>query len=411
MTRLWICVVLISVIVTAQGCPAQEARSSPDKVNPRLLDIGSKTCIPCKLMTPILEGLKQEFAGTLDVEFVEVGFGGNPALAKQHAVTTIPTQIFFDADGKELRRHEGYISRYGILDKWRELGYEFAAKALDSTFSRTEPAAPDTRARENVCHMCDSDIDAKTLVVVKTDRGDVRLCSPHCYFIMYSCLLEDKTDFDKKVFVTDYAFGNPLAATDAVYLYGLDETAGRPWIKAFAHREAALRERAQTGGSIVAWSVLQEKELAVRCGFCNRAVYPEDAALVRIDGVYSWGCCSHCAMGVAARTGKDIEVWQGDRLTGEMVIVKTLGGYVSSIEPATAVAWFGLRKKADGSFVSAGCFHQGFFATPENLKKWVEENPAATGKMISIDQVLGDKMRMSPEQIQKACKMGECTPK
>ena len=94
-----------------------------------------------------------------------------------------------------------------------------------------------------------------------------------------------------------------------------------------------------------------------------------------------------------------------------MIVVKTLGGYVESIEPKTAVAWFGLRKKPDGSFGSAGCFHQGFFATPENLKEWVEQSPAATGKMISIDQALGDKMKMSPQQIQKACKMGECAPK
>jgi hypothetical protein len=31
--------------------------------------------------------------------------------------------------------------------------------------------------------------------------------------------------------------------------------------------------------------------------------------------------------------------------------------------------------------------------------------------MITIDQALGDKLRMSPAQIAKACKMGECAPK
>jgi hypothetical protein len=128
-------------------------------------------------------------------------------------------------------------------------------------------------------------------------------------------------------------------------------------------------------------------------------------------GVQTWGCCSHCALGVAARTGKDIEVHEKDRLTGEPIVVKTLNGSIASLEPSTAVAWFGQRKKPDGTWTSAGCFHQGFFVNADNLKKWVEKNPHETGKLITIHQALADKMKLSPEQIQKACKIGECAPK
>jgi hypothetical protein len=116
-------------------------------------------------------------------------------------------------------------------------------------------------------------------------------------------------------------------------------------------------------------------------------------------------------MGVAARTGHDIEVHQPDGLTGEMVVVKTMNGSVASLHPPTAVAWFGLRKKPDGSWASAGCFHQGFFVNEDNLKKWVEQHPCETGKMITIQQALADKMKLTPQQILKACKIGECAPK
>jgi hypothetical protein len=75
------------------------------------------------------------------------------------------------------------------------------------------------------------------------------------------------------------------------------------------------------------------------------------------------------------------------------------------------VAWFGQRQKPDGTWASAGCFHQGFFATANNLRKWVEQNPHETGRQISIAQALADKMKLSPEQIQNACKIGECSPK
>jgi thioredoxin 1 len=378
---------------------------------PKLIDLGSKECIPCKLMAPILEEMKKDLAGKLQVEFTDVGLKENLPLAKQYGVKLIPTQVFLDADGKELWRHEGYISRYGILDKFRELGYAFADEALKPAFSRLEPAKADDRAKEKVCFFCDGDIDAKTQVAVKTDKGDVRLCSPHCYFIMYSCLTEDKAGFEKKVSVTDWAAGKAVPLTEAVFLYGLDAKTAKPTIKAFAQRDAATKEMQAAGGNIIDWKVIQAKELAARCGFCDRSVYPEDAALVKIEGVYSWGCCSHCAMGVAARTGKDIEVYQPDRLTGEMVTVKMLGGYVASFEPTTAVAWFGMRKKPDGTYASAGCFHQGFFTSLDNLKKWAEQNPTEGGKMITIDQALGDKMKMTPAQIAKACKLGECAPK
>jgi hypothetical protein len=342
---------------------------------------------------------------------VDVGKKDNLALATQYGIKLIPTQILLDAQGKELWRHEGFISRYGILDKFRELGYAFAADALKPAFSRMEPAKADDRAKDKVCQFCDGDIDAKTLVVVKTDKGDVRVCSPHCYFILYSALTEDKTGFENKVSVTDWSTGKPVALTDATFLYGLDAKTGRPTIKAFADRDAAAKEMAAAGGNIIDWKVLQAKELTDRCGFCDRAMYPKDGAQVIVDGVKGWGCCSHCAMGVAARAGKDIEVRQPDRLTGDMIVVKTLGGYIQTIEPPTAVAWFGLRKKPDGTAASAGCFHQGFFANLDNLKKWAEQNPAETGEMISIDRALGDKMKMTPAQIAKACKLGECAPR
>jgi thioredoxin 1 len=87
---------------------------------PRLLDLGATKCIPCKKMAPILEGLKKEFGGKLVVEFIDVW--QNPDAAKQYGIEVIPTQIFYDATGKELFRHIGFFGREDILGKWKELG-------------------------------------------------------------------------------------------------------------------------------------------------------------------------------------------------------------------------------------------------------------------------------------------------
>jgi hypothetical protein len=194
-----------------------------------------------------------------------------------------------------------------------------------------------------------------------------------------------------------------------MYVYGLDSRTGRPTIRAFT--KMIRPGQATPDGTVIPWQVLQDKELANRCGFCDRACYPQDAAAVIARGIHTYGCCSHCALGVAARTGLDIEVRERDRLTGEPIVVKTLDGKVASLEPATAVAWFGQRQKPDGTWGSAGCFHQGFFVNAQNLKKWLEQNPYETGKLIKISQALANKMELSPQQIRKACKIGECVPK
>jgi thioredoxin 1 len=384
------------------------AAAQPQPGLPRLLDLGSKTCVPCQLMEPILAGLKTEFEGKMQVDFVDVGLKENLALARNHKISVIPTQIFFDAEGRELWRHEGFMGREDILDKWKELCHSFGRDG--PILSRLDPARTDTRRREDICYMCENDVDPRTRVIVQSEKGPVHLRSPHCYFVMYSCLLEDKTNFEQKVSVTDLATGRMIPAATAHYLYGMDEATGRPTILAFADRAEALRQRQSTGGNIVSYPILQRKELAHRCGFCDRACYPEDAALVKIDGVHSWGCCSNCSMGVAARTGRDIEVHQPDGLTGQPIIIRTYGGSVLSIEPPTAVAWFGQKRLADGRVVSSGCFHQNFFINEQNLRKWVEQNPLETGSQITISRALRDKMKMTPQQIENACKIGQCAP-
>lgn len=92
---------------------------------PKLLDLGAHECIPCKKMAPILDELTREYMGVFEVEFVDVWQAENKPRAREHGVRSIPTQIFFAADGKELWRHVGFLSKGAILQKWEELGYDF----------------------------------------------------------------------------------------------------------------------------------------------------------------------------------------------------------------------------------------------------------------------------------------------
>jgi len=90
------------------------------KALPRLVDLGAHSCIPCKMMTPILDDLKKRYAGKLEIVFIDVW--EDPDAGKKHGINVIPTQIFYDAAGKELYRHEGFFGKDNILAKWKELG-------------------------------------------------------------------------------------------------------------------------------------------------------------------------------------------------------------------------------------------------------------------------------------------------
>jgi thioredoxin 1 len=113
-------------VLAATNAPAENTGDKAAPVAaaklPKLLDLGAGKCIPCKMMAPILEGLRKEYAGRINVEFIDVW--QNPDAGKQYGIEMIPTQIFFDASGKELFRHVGFLGKEDILGKWKELGVD-----------------------------------------------------------------------------------------------------------------------------------------------------------------------------------------------------------------------------------------------------------------------------------------------
>ncbi len=109
---------------------------------PRLVDVGAGKCIPCRLMAPILAELKKEYAGRFEVVFIDVWV--NPDAGKPYSVEAIPTQIFFDATGKELFRHFGFFGKEDILAKWKELGVDLGGKPKSGI--PTAPESPSTRS-------------------------------------------------------------------------------------------------------------------------------------------------------------------------------------------------------------------------------------------------------------------------
>lgn len=87
---------------------------------PTIIDLGARSCIPCKKMAPILEALAVEYQGKASILFIDVH--ADQAAAKKFRVQMIPTQIFFDASGKEVKRHVGFMDKGAILKELQAAG-------------------------------------------------------------------------------------------------------------------------------------------------------------------------------------------------------------------------------------------------------------------------------------------------
>ena len=117
-------------VIPSLGCSPQEGETAgtgessqalpPFSGLPRLVDLGADKCIPCKMMAPILEELRTEYAGVFEVHFIDVW--KNSGAGREFGIKVIPTQIFFDGSGKELERHTGFMFREDILATWKRLG-------------------------------------------------------------------------------------------------------------------------------------------------------------------------------------------------------------------------------------------------------------------------------------------------
>ncbi|HOP48005.1 MAG TPA: thioredoxin family protein [Desulfobacteraceae bacterium] len=85
-----------------------------------MIDLGAAKCVPCKMMAPILEELKKEYAGRADIIFIDVW--KDRSQAKKYGIRAIPTQIFFDASGREVYRHTGFMDKKRIVETLSRLG-------------------------------------------------------------------------------------------------------------------------------------------------------------------------------------------------------------------------------------------------------------------------------------------------
>jgi hypothetical protein len=104
-----------------EGAPVTpESFAADHHTLPRLLVFSRDNCLPCQIMAPWVDELRRRHGTAVDVSSINLDREDNLALGRSHEVRSVPTQIYLDAKGRELRRHEGLATERdmeGILSR------------------------------------------------------------------------------------------------------------------------------------------------------------------------------------------------------------------------------------------------------------------------------------------------------
>ena len=100
--KAWLICLLLIVILSALWTDAWAAKFKdvPVKGMVTMIDLGATSCIPCKMMAPILKKLKKAYKGNAAIIFIDVW--KHRGQSKRFGIRVIPTQLFFDKKGVRL---------------------------------------------------------------------------------------------------------------------------------------------------------------------------------------------------------------------------------------------------------------------------------------------------------------------
>jgi thioredoxin 1 len=85
-----------------------------------MVDFGAPFCAPCKARAPFLEKLEKEYKGRAAIVVLDVGKA--PEVCERFGINELPTQVFYNKEGKEILRHTGFMKEEAIVKQLKKMG-------------------------------------------------------------------------------------------------------------------------------------------------------------------------------------------------------------------------------------------------------------------------------------------------
>lgn len=80
----------------------------------KMMCFGALESETCKKMIPIKKSILKKYGKQIEIQFYDIWKAENRTKSNEFKVRHIPTQIFFDKKGKELKRFKGFMSEEQI---------------------------------------------------------------------------------------------------------------------------------------------------------------------------------------------------------------------------------------------------------------------------------------------------------
>ena len=101
--------------------PVLAQATTPPNVLPKILEFDRKLCPICQASERILLAVKDKYPGRFRVE--KLYMDEADYLFRQYKVAIVPTQVFLDAAGREVGRHEGVFKPDALIQELRDLQF------------------------------------------------------------------------------------------------------------------------------------------------------------------------------------------------------------------------------------------------------------------------------------------------
>lgn len=115
--------VLIMSMIDIYGASKEANQQKKQKtIKVTFIELGSVKCVPCKMMQPIMDDIKKEYQGQVEVVFYDVWTEAGRPFGEKYQIRAIPTQVFLDKAGKEYFRHMGFFPKEELVKVLKQQG-------------------------------------------------------------------------------------------------------------------------------------------------------------------------------------------------------------------------------------------------------------------------------------------------
>lgn len=112
---------LLGWLWLSPGPPVLAQATKTVTVLPKILEFDRKLCPICKASEQVILAVKDGYPGRFDVEKLYIDEAD--VTFRRYKVAIVPTQVFLNAAGQEVARHEGVFQKEALIQKLRELKF------------------------------------------------------------------------------------------------------------------------------------------------------------------------------------------------------------------------------------------------------------------------------------------------